>query len=111
MPAGLPIASWFEPSYGARFRFAVSERRRAAKPLPQHAGKIETLSSVEGGNPAWITRGCELFAQQADSGTRTRDCRLIGPMLYPLSYIQVGAEGSDDRRHAVLQGSRASEAV
>jgi len=28
-----------------------------------------------------------------------------------LSYIQVGAEGSDDRRHAVLQGSRASEAV
>lgn len=31
-------------------------------------------------------------------------------MLYPLSYILVGAEGSDDRRHAVLQGSRASEA-
>jgi len=28
-----------------------------------------------------------------------------------LSYIQVGAEGPNDRRHAVLQGSRASEAV
>jgi len=28
-----------------------------------------------------------------------------------LSYIQVGAEGPNERRHAVLQGSRASEAV
>ncbi len=71
--------------------------------------KDRSLSRVEGGNPAWITHCCELFGQQRIAGVEptTLGCQ---PMLYPLSYIQVGAEGSDIRRHAVLQRSRASEA-
>lgn len=32
-------------------------------------------------------------------------------LLYQLSYIRMDAEGSDYRRHAVLQRSRTSEAV
>ena len=62
--------------------------------------KDRSLSRVKGRSPAWFTRGCALFTQHADSGNRTRGQQIIGLPLYPLSYIQVGAEGSDERRHA-----------
>jgi hypothetical protein len=89
---------------------AVSGKTQSGKTAAVVREEDRSLSRVDGGNPVWIT-GCELFTQRADSGSRTRDGQLIGLLLYPLSYIQVGAEGSDDRRHAVLQWSRASEAV
>jgi hypothetical protein len=89
---------------------AVSGKTQSGKTAAVIREEDRSLSRVDGWNPAWIT-GCELFTQRADSGSRTRDRQLIRLLLYPVSYIQVGAEGSDDRRHAVLQGSRASEAV
>jgi hypothetical protein len=89
---------------------AVSGKTQSGKTAAIMREEDRSLSRVDGGNPDWIT-GCELFTQRADSGSRTRDRQLIRLLLYPLSYIQVGAEGPDDRRHAVLQGSRASEAV
>ncbi len=79
---------------------AMPLRRRLENVLPMSQERTVTHVS-----------GPDSFEQRADSGSRTRDQQFFRLSLYPLSYIQVGAEGSDDRRHAVLQGSRASEAV
>ncbi len=106
-----PRAYRFRTKLQRDVQSAVSGKTQSGKTAAVIREKDRSLSRVDGGRPAWFTRGCWLFAQQADSGTRTRDRQLIRLLLYPLSYIQVGAEGSDDRRHAVLQRSRTSEAV
>ena len=75
-------------------------------------GKTDRSLSCEGGrSQTWIARVKLFFTQRLDNGSRTRGPQITSLLLYPLSYIRMDAEGSDYRRHTVLQRSRTSEAV